>query len=146
MLFYTLAVLSSIYSVFAIVFLIHLLVYKKRFGVEALASKANEFARTKTIVAFEAYSYISLAVWLALVLPWVDLFTVQLTTSFKDGGVVTYFGWMSSKEAGTYFVVVFLNILGVKGGLNLIDIAGMLRRGRVRLLQIPHGMLLWRPE
>ncbi len=63
MLFYTLAALSSIYSVFAIVFLIHLLVYKKRFGVEALASKANEFARTKTIVAFEVYSYVSLAVW-----------------------------------------------------------------------------------
>lgn len=146
MLFYTLAVLSSAYSVFAICFLITHLYMKRTYGLPAYNEKINKLAKTKTIVVFEIYSYLSCAIWLALVLPWVDLFTFHFVSNFKDDRVITYFGSMTYHQADIAFIVAFFNILGVKAAMNLAEVADILRRGRVRMIQIPRGMMLWKPE
>ena len=88
---------------------------------------------------------VSFGVWFVLVLPWADLFTIQYFSHFKDGGLESYFGWMTSREASMYFVLMFVNMLGAKAAMTLAELSGLLRQGRVRL--IPHGwMLVWTRE
>ena len=143
--FYTLTALTSTYSLLAIVLLITHFYLKHAYGIAGSTEKINTLAGTKKVVAFEIYSYLSLIAWFALVLPWADLFTVQYFSHFKDGGLETYFGWMTSHEASIYFVVMFMNILGAKAAMTLAELAGLLRKGRVRM--VPHGFFfVWMPE
>ena len=145
MLYQTFATLASLYTVLAVVVLVAHLYLKHVYGVRGSAEVVNKLAGTKKIVVFEIYSYLSLAVWFALVLPWVDLFTFQKFSHFAEGGLQTYFGFMTSKQADMFFVVMFMNILGAKAAMTLAELAGLLRRGRVQC--IPHGwFLVWKPE
>ena len=77
-------------------------------------------------------------IWIALALPWIDLFTFGWFTHIKDGGLESYFGRMTSHDASIYFVVVVLmNIIGAKAAMTLAELAGLLRKGRVRM--VTHG-------
>ncbi len=145
MLFNTLMTLSSTYSMLAIVILISTVYLKKVHGLDGFNRQVNTLAKSKTIVVFEVYSWFSIVVWVTLALPWVDLFTANYMSGFKSGGVTTYFGWMSSKQAGAYFVLMFMNILGVKAAMKLTEIAAMLRRGRVHLVRPAWGAMVWMP-
>ena len=145
MLFNTFVTLASTYSVLAVILLITYFYMKRAYGIAGSTEKINRLAGTKKVVMFEIYSYASLAVWFALVLPWADLFTFQKFSHFQDGGLQTYFGWMTSHDASIYFVVMFMNILGAKAAMTLAELAGLLRKGRVRM--VPHGFfLVWMPE
>ncbi len=114
-------------------------------GIVGSTEVINKLAGTRKIVAFEVYSYFSLAVWVVLVLPWVDLLTFQWFSHFKDDGIKTYFGWMTSREGSIYFLAVLLNILGAKGAMTLAELAGLLRKGRVCM--VPRGIFwVFMPE
>lgn len=145
MLFNTLVTFASIYSLLAVLILFVSVYLKKVYGLTGFNQQVNRLAKTKTIVVFEVYSWVSMVIWFALALPWVDLFTANLSSSFKDDGINTYFGWMSSKQAGIYFVLMFMNILGVKAALKFTEITAMLRRGRVHLVRPAWGALVWMP-
>ena len=145
MLFNTLMILSSIYSVLAIVILISNIYIKKVYGLSDFNRRVNGLAKSKQIVVFEVYSWCSMFVWFTLALPWIDIFTFNYSSSFKDGGLYTYFGWMSSEQAGMYFILLFINILGVKAALSITQITRMLRRGRVYLVRSAWGAVTWIP-
>jgi hypothetical protein len=58
--------------------------------------------------------------WVALALPWMDLFIgTHLFSYFKAGAFpstfVTWFGEFSGKNGDYYFMTVFISIPGVKG-------------------------------
>lgn len=144
--YYALATFASLYSALAIILVITYFTMKRVRGIAGSTEIINQkFAGTKKIVAFEIYSYLMLAVWFALALPWVDLFTVQWFSHFQNDGLQTYFGWMTSHDAGVYFVIMFMNFLGAKAAMTLAELAGLLRNGRVRM--VPHGMFfVWMPE
>lgn len=145
MFFAILVTFASIYSLLAVVILITSVYLKKVYGLTGLNQRVNKLAKTKSVAIFEVYSWISIAIWLALALPWIDLFTANLFSSFKDDGINTYFGWMSSKQAEVYFALMFMNILGVKAALKFTEISPMLRRGHVHLVRHVWGALVWIP-
>ena len=144
--YYMFATLATLYSALAVVLLITYFYMKRVHGIAGSTETINQkFAGTKKVVAFEIYSYLSLAVWFALVLPWADLFTFQWFSHFENDGLQTYFGWMTSHDASVYFVVMFMNILGAKAAMTLAELAGMLRKGRVRM--VPQGFFfVWMLE
>lgn len=145
MLYYTLATLVSVYSVLAVLLLVVRFHMKRTYGVAGFAEKINSLAGTKTIAAFEMYSYLVLVAWLALALPLADLFAFQWFSHFENRGLRTCFGWMTSHEASNYIATVLLNILGAKAALVLVEISGLLRKGRVRM--VPRGIFqVWMPE
>ena len=146
LLYTTLTALISAYSLLAVALLVTYFCMKRVYGITGSTEVINrKFAGTRKIVAFEIYSYISLTVWFALVLPWADLFTFQWFSHVEMHGLWTYFGWMTSHEASIYFVVMFFNILGAKAAMTLAELAGLLRKGRVRMA--PHGFFfVWMPE
>lgn len=136
--YYAFASLATLYSALAVILLITYFLMKRVYGILGSTERINTLARTKKVVAFEFYSYLSLVIWFALALPWVDLFTFQWFSHFENDGLRTYFGWMSDHEVSIYFVVMFLNILGAKAAMTLAELAAMLRKGRVRM--VPHGI------
>ena len=143
--YYAFVALASLYSMLAVVLLITYFYMKRVYGINGSTEKVNTLAGTKKVVTFEIYSYLSLAVWFALVLPWADLFTFQWFSHFENGGLRSYFGWMTSHNASVYFVVMLMNILGAKAAMTLSELAGLLRKGRVRM--VPHGFFfVWMPE
>ena len=145
MLYAAFVAITSLNSVLAIVILIASMWIRHTRGNAGLSAQVNKIARTKKAVVFEIYSYASLAVWFALVLPWADLFTFQKFSHFQDGGLQPCFGGMTSHDASIYFVVMLMNILGAKAAMTLAELAGLLRKGRVRM--VPHGFfLVWMPE
>ena len=136
--YYAFTSVISIYSVLAVTLLVTYFYMKHACGIAGATEKVNMLAGSKKIVMFEIYSYISLIVWFALALPWVDLFMFQWFSHLENDGLRTYFGWMTDREASIYFVVMFLNILGAKAAMTLAELAAMLRKGRVRM--VPHGI------
>lgn len=136
--YYAFASLASLYSMLAAILLVTYFYMKHVYGIQGSTKIINQFAGTKKIVVFELYSYLSLVVWFAFALPWVDLFTFQWFSHFENEGLRTYFGWMTDHEASIYFVVMFFNILGAKAAMTLAELAGLLRKGRVRM--VPHGI------
>lgn len=129
----------STYSLLAIALVVAFLVLKFMYGVRGVNQIINFLAGSRNTLAIEIFSYSSLAAWFALVLPWMDLLTVQWFTRFQDDGMVSYFGQMKGRDVDIYFVVMFFNILGAKAAMTLAELARMLRKGRVLL--IPRGPL-----
>jgi|SRR3989344_1032212 len=147
MFLYTLIGFVSIYSVLAVAILVALLYTKHVYGVRGLNNKVNEkFAGKKFVAVFEVYSYVVLAAWVAIALPWLDLFTFGYSTKFSEHGIITYFGQFEGRQADMYFLGMFLNILAVKAAMNLVDLAHILKRGRVIILQPTKMFMLWKPE
>lgn len=142
--YYAFATLATLYSTLAVILLLAYFSMKHMYGIAGATERINTLAGTQKVVAFEIYSYLSLAVWFALALPWVDLFTFQWFTHFENHGLRSYFGWMTDHEVSVYFMVTSMNILGVKAAITLAELAGLLCKGPV--LMIPRGpFLVWMP-
>jgi hypothetical protein len=133
----------SIYSLLAITFLFVHYFCKWEMGLQRYNNVINlMWANSSGALLIAVYSYSVLAAWLVFSLPWLDLFTFQKFTHFQDhDGIMTYFGLISGKQANTYFLVMFLNILGVKAALNIAEAALLLRGGRVKLIPMRFGMV-----
>ena len=129
----------------AIVILIASMWIRHTRGNAGLSAQVNKIARTKKAVVFEIYSYLSVLAWLVFALPLLDFMTFSKFVTYQDGGLQSYFGWMTSQQASVYFVLMMMNIIGAKAFMTLAELAGMLRRTRVLL--ISRGMfLIWEPE
>lgn len=145
MLYYTLATLTSFYSVIAVALLVVNFYMKRTYGIDGTTERINRLAGTKKIRAFQIFSYVSMVAWIALALPWIDLTTFGWFSHFENRGLRTYFGWMEHNEASTYFFVMFFNILGAKAALVLAELSGLLRKGRV--VMVPRGIIhIWMHE
>ncbi len=145
MLYNILATIASINSFLAVILLLTFYYLKLRYGIQGMTERVNRLAGTRAIALVQIYAYLSVVVWIALALPWIDLITIQKLSQFKDGGMDSYLGWMTSRQASIYFVLMFFNILGAKAALPVAELASLLRRGRVRMMK--WGIFfVWKPE
>lgn len=103
---------------------------------------AHNPVRTTLMQVFSGLAVLS---WVAIMLPWIDFFTVQwFVTYTPSGGLMTYFGEVNGQTADMYFLVGFFNILTAKAAPNMIDLFALLRQGPV--IRIPMGILhVWAP-
>lgn len=146
MLYNTLAVYVSAYSVLAILLLVAHFYCKWQMGLRKYNEVINgALAGKKKTILFGIYSYSITIAWLVFALPFLDLVTFRWFTEFQDHGILTYFGSLSDKTANFYFLLIFFNILGVKAALNLGEAALLLHKGRVRLIPTKFGMI-WAQE
>jgi hypothetical protein len=137
MFLYTLIGFVSTYSVLAVAILVALLYTKHVYGVRGLNNKVNQkFAGKKFVAVFEIYSYVVLVAWVAIALPWLDLFTFGYSTKFSEHGIITYFGQFEGRQAD----------IAAKAALNLVDLAHILKQGRVVILQPTKMFMIWKPE
>lgn len=95
----------------------------------------NKLHGKTILLPFRILSVIFLIAWLALALPWVDLFIgTHYISSYVhvDGwtGIKTWFGIFSDKgnSGGYYFFTVFISILGVRGYSVLKNMADILTK------------------
>ena len=91
--------------------------------LEALRGKVT------ILLPLKILSAIFLVAWLALALPWIDTFAgTHFITHFNGDGTWTalWFGKFQDKQAGYYFMTVFVCILGVKGFWLIKHIADVL--------------------
>lgn len=135
MLFYICVVVASLYSLVTIALLGLQIYLKWKLGLAGFVVKINTLAGTKTVTLFKFYSYVSLVACAALVLPWFDLFTIEWINQHENGGFRTYFGWMTSHEADIYFVIALMNIIGIKGGMKVIELTRALEKGPLWVFQ-----------
>ena len=148
-----LAVLSIFvftYALFAIVFVVATVGIRFLGGVEGYNRYINNrFAGKKSVIVFEIYSYLVLLAWLTTFLSFADLFTIQKFAQFRDYpyyDILTWFGPMSYRQGDIHFFFLFFNILGIKAALNMVEVARLVRQGRVRIHKLPYGFLLWTRE
>jgi len=76
--------------------------------------------RVTILLPFRILSVLFMFGWLALALPWIDIFIgTNWFTHFKADAypstLVTWFGEFSGRNGDYYFMTVFVSILGVKG-------------------------------
>ena len=143
---------SSGATLFGILFVLGFWGIKHAYGLEVLVRIINNyFAGRRFMLWVEIFSYICMVAWVALALPWIDLFTTLWWFSriedLEGGGLglKTWFGFMNEHEATTYFCFMFFNILGVKAALQISEMAKLLQRGRIRIIR--HGLILaWMSE
>ncbi len=145
MLYTILATIASINSLLAVALLLSFYYLKLRHGIDGMTEKVNKLAGTRAIILVQIYAYFSMLVWVALALPWIDFITIQKISQYKDGGMESYLGWMNNKQATIYFALMFLNIIGAKAALPVSELANLLRKGRVQMIE--WGLFfVWKPE
>ena len=146
-LFFALCALTSVYSALACILVIaEIAVRRVTRDPQASSRWLNRyFASRPTALLMQIVSALAVMAWLAIMFPWIDLFTFQVFVDFThDGGLVSYFGEVSSEDASLWFVVGCLNILTAKAAPTLIELFGLLRHGPV--VRIPLGVFhMWAP-
>ncbi|MBP9711789.1 MAG: hypothetical protein KBD55_02025 [Candidatus Pacebacteria bacterium] len=133
---------STILAVVMALVVIYLEITK---GLSGLAVAVNKLVGSKNLIMLELYGYATLFSWIALAIPWIDLFTISKWAHFENHNLRTYFGLISNNDANFYLFAVFFGVLGSKAALAFIDLAKLLRKGRVKCT--PHGPFVsWSPE
>lgn len=143
--YHSLAAIISVYSFVAFGFwFVHFFLMRK-YGTDGRTEEVNKLASTKKLIAFEIFSYVALAGYIALAFPWIDLFWRQWFTHFTDGILFTYFGRMTVRQGNIYLLVLAVNAVVPYASVTLADMARQLRRGRVKFVHRGH-FCAWMPE
>ena len=143
-----LSVVVSAYTLLAFVFVVWQ-TYRQKIDLDGYARFLNEkvAGRQRLLVGVQVVSYVVLACWAVMALPWVDLFTFKMFAHFTHDlngtGFATWFGHMTSKTATNYFAVVLCNIVALHAAFFFEDAAKLLRKGPIHIFG--RGMfLVWR--
>ncbi len=120
----------SAYSVFAAMLVIAGWFQKESMRMH-LTKALSRIRDNRALVAFEVLSRGVLLSWLALVLPWIDLFgDTGFITRMESRAMVTYLGSFEGQNIDLYFVAIMLNFFGVIVALSLIDTSSAIRKSR----------------
>jgi len=142
--FTTLAAIVIIYSIAVIVLVMGYHRIKRRRGISGVAETINRnfVGRQAPIVAFEIFSFVSIMAWFWLALQGV---WSMVHYTIGDGGFKTYFGWVTSRQAEIYFLIVLFGGASMKAAISLIELAGLIRKGRVSVT-VKKGFYVWESE
>lgn len=138
----------SVYSVFACVLVTAEILVRKvtndPFATSRWLNRNFAFSTWRTWLV-QIFSGLAVVAWVAIVLPWIDFFTVRwFVTYVPGGGLVTYFGEVSGESTDLWFIIGLFNILAAKAAPNMIELFVLLRQGPV--IRIPLGIFsVWAP-
>ncbi len=134
MTFITIAILVSVYSIFAM-FLVVLWTYLKwTRGKQGAVEQLNRLAKSKTALFVQYYSYVAVGAWLILVASLADLlFFHQFSHfgEFSDDPAMTWFGPLQGRSGDIYFLVIILNVITAKASVVIGPLSRMLRQAPV---------------